>query len=874
MTGQRLLHYQILEKLGEGGMGVVYKARDTHLDRFVAIKVLPPEKVSDPTRKARFIQEARAASALNHPNIITIHDISNENGMDFIVMEFVDGKTLDQIIPRKGMRLNEALKISTQIADALARAHAAGIIHRDLKPANIMVDTHGQVKVLDFGLAKLTEQGDPSGASTATAAVQTDEGTIAGTAAYMSPEQAEGKTVNARSDIFSFGAVLYEMVTGQRPFRGDSKMSTLAAVLQKEPAPLGMDIPRDLQKLINHCLRKDPQRRIGHMDDVRLALEDLKEESESGLLSDGLHIGGRPRVRFVWWAGALLLLASAAVGLWLANRIQPAVMSVRPLASYEGNEWSPSFSPDAARVAFEWDGEDPGGIGVPYRSGIYVKLLDEARPLRLTDSGAPSWSPDGNTILIGRRLEGRLVFSTMPAIPGPEKTVREVDRKASGLGLRHPLAAWLPDSKGVVFFDGQILSLETGNLSRIWTPPSGSAVARDNCVAVSQNGRMIAFSRFTSMGRAEIHVLEIDSNLRPIGQPRKVTSLNALALNPAFTAGGEELLFVLRRSWFGGGSLYRVPVSGNGEAVLLPVGQEVSIGVATSTRPDRFTFVQQQFDSNIYRLPLNAQGEPPPPPVRMIASSRLDYCPAYSPDGKEIAFISDRLGHMGIWKCKADGSDPVELFSQPDGFADWPTWSPDGKHIVFSVSGRNHREVWIIPSQGGTPVQLTDRTADNHLPNFSRDGKSVYFGSTRSGTFQVWKMPVLGGPPVQLTQRGGLGGIESPDGMWVYYYSQTRNPHGIWRASATGGEETEFIPLARHHSSAVVAEGIYYLSLSETTGDYTVQFKNSRTGDEKTVVNLGKRIDQGMSISPDRRSLLFVKEEGSGRDLMLVENFR
>jgi len=244
--GQQIGHYQILSRLGEGGMGIVYKARDTHLDRFVAIKVLPPELVADPDRKRRFVQEAKAASALNHPNIITIHDITNENGTDFIVMEYVDGKTLSQAIPRRGLKLNEVLKYGIQIADALAKAHAAGIIHRDLKPANIMVGAGGLVKVVDFGLAKLTERppvGDDE--STVTVPPQTREGMIVGTASYMSPEQAAGRPVDARSDIFSFGSVLYEMVTGQRAFPGDSRTPALAAVLNQEPKPglCSMDMP-------------------------------------------------------------------------------------------------------------------------------------------------------------------------------------------------------------------------------------------------------------------------------------------------------------------------------------------------------------------------------------------------------------------------------------------------------------------------------------------------------------------------------------------------------------------------------------------------------------------------------------------------------
>ena len=260
LLGQQLGSYQILSLLGTGGMGVVYKARDTHLDRPVALKVLPPEKVADPERKRRFVQEAKAASALNHPNIITIHDIASENGIDFIVMEYVQGKTLDALVPRKGLRLNETLKLAIQMADALAKAHSAGIIHRDLKPTNVMVTDDGLVKVLDFGLAKLTEVSESGDETTRTLEHQTEEGTIVGTVSYMSPEQAEGKKVDARSDIFSFGSVLYEMATGQQAFHGDSKMSTLAAILNQEPKPISQlvpGIPRDLEKIITRCLRKD-----------------------------------------------------------------------------------------------------------------------------------------------------------------------------------------------------------------------------------------------------------------------------------------------------------------------------------------------------------------------------------------------------------------------------------------------------------------------------------------------------------------------------------------------------------------------------------------------------------------------------------------
>ncbi len=304
LAGHRISHYEILQKLGEGGMGAVYKARDTRLGRLVAIKTLPRDKVEDPDRKRRFVQEAKAASALNHPNIVSVYDIDQADGVEFISMEYVPGKTLGEMIGRKGLPVGRALDYAVQMADALAAAHAAGIVHRDLKPANVMVTETGVVKLLDFGVAKLTQPHEPR-ATVGSVPVKTEEGAIVGTAAYMSPEQAEGKPVDARSDIFSFGTVLYEMVTGRRAFQGDTNMSTLAAIIDKEPKPVrevAEGVPELLERLILRCLRKQPGRRFQHMDDVKVELETLKEDSESGKLSTPVAVmpGGGENHGFCW----------------------------------------------------------------------------------------------------------------------------------------------------------------------------------------------------------------------------------------------------------------------------------------------------------------------------------------------------------------------------------------------------------------------------------------------------------------------------------------------------------------------------------------------------------------------------------------------
>jgi serine/threonine protein kinase len=377
-------------------MGEVWKARDTRLNRLVALKLLPAGTTDD-DRRRRFLNEAQAASALNHPNIVTIHDIVNDHGHEAIAMEHIAGRTLDRVILPKGMPLADVLRYGIAIASGVAAAHAAGIVHRDLKPGNVMVTDTGQVKVLDFGLAKLSEA-TPADGATRTAAAHTDEGTILGTVSYMSPEQAEGRKVDARSDIFSFGALLYEMVTGRRAFRGDTRLSTLSAILRDEPAPIGPDhpgVPHDLERIIARCLRKDAERRYQTMADVRLALEEVKEQSVSGM-----RVGPVPRAsgrRAAVWALIGIGMAAAASGAWLLwsrkSTLPDAPVIIRQFTNYRGSEGTPAVSPDGKLIAFAWEGDPPTGFN------IWVKLLDSSQPLQVTSGPEtklrPVWSPDG-----------------------------------------------------------------------------------------------------------------------------------------------------------------------------------------------------------------------------------------------------------------------------------------------------------------------------------------------------------------------------------------------------------------------------------------------------------------------------------------------
>jgi serine/threonine protein kinase len=514
-------------------MGVGYKAEDTKLGRLVALKVLPTEKVADPERRRRFVQEARAASALNHPHIVTIHDIDEADGVHFIAMEYVEGTTLADRIGRRGLPLHDALKLAAEIADALAQAHAKGIVHRDLKPANVMVTAGGLAKVLDFGLAKLTET-EVSGEETTDLKPATDEGTIVGTAAYMSPEQAQGQRVDARSDIFSFGSVLYEMVTGRRAFSGESKVSTLAAILKEEPRPpseLVPAVPRELERIIQHCMRKDPARRLQHMDDVRTLLEQLLEDSDSGKLtatppSPRIALS-KPGVAGIV-AAALALLAGT--WLWLGRRTLPppeTPLAATPLTAFPGHEVQPTFSPDGNEVAFAWNGEKEDNVD------IYRKLIGPGEPLRLTRDPArdlsPAWSPDGRFIAFLRAPDqGPAGIYLLPALGGAERRVADLAETPGSWDFRNSGLAWTPDNKWLIVSDAPaseprglfLLSLDSGEKRRLTSAPRTDG---DWDPALSPDGRMLAFTRQIDLGDSDVYLLPLGPDLAAHGPPQRLT---------------------------------------------------------------------------------------------------------------------------------------------------------------------------------------------------------------------------------------------------------------------------------------------------------------------------------------------------------------
>jgi serine/threonine protein kinase len=646
MTGKRLAHFEITGKLGEGGMGVVYEALDGHLDRRVALKLLPAEKVANPARKQRFIQEAKAASALNHPNIVTIYDISTADGIDYIAMELVLGRTLEDLLAKRRLKLTESLKYAVQLADALAAAHAAGIVHRDLKPANLMVTESGLVKVLDFGLAKLTDISDVSeDDATRTERAITAEGTVVGSAAYMSPEQAEGKKVDARSDIFSFGLVLYEMLSGKRAFRAETRIATMAAILNQEPALLSevaSGLPTEIERIVARCMRKDLMRRSQSMAEIKIALEELKEETESGS-SAGAGVAKRS-TRWRWLAlGGVIAAICVAVTLLLLREARPPSKEL-PLTSYPGFQGEPALSPDGNQYAFVWDGGQENAL-----VQLYVSLVRRGAPLRLTntpstESRYPSWSPDGQTIAFVRSSPRKHTGDLMliPALGGPERKIADTEPPwaTTGAGNARITLAWSPDGKWI-YYSAPI----TRETFALFVVPSGGGETRqmielprgvvgDYSPAPSPDGRELVFVRRFGDREEDLFVTDLRDGTTP-GRVRRLTNEHRNAYSLVWT-DAKEILY-LAGDWTSLLSGYRLRLSGGSPARVQGIA-DYAKELAIAPKAHRLVYHHALRDFNIWRMPLRTSGGLTSTATPFLSSTRYETSPAYSPDGNASLF--------------------------------------------------------------------------------------------------------------------------------------------------------------------------------------------------------------------------------------------
>ena len=927
LVGGRLSHYQILSVLGKGGMGEVYLARDERLERQVALKLLPARFTADGKRVRRFIREAKAASALNHPNIITIHEIGQTStetgeagGLHFIVTEYIAGETLREHMRHAGLPLARALDVAIQVASALSTAHEAGIIHRDIKPENLMLRRDGYVKVLDFGLAKLAEK-HPAATITIdternTLSGTTAAGTVVGTAHYMSPEQARGQEVDARTDIFSLGVALYEMLAGRTPFDGMNAIEVMGAILNQEPPPLTdhfkelpPELARELEMIVAKALRKDREQRYQTINDLLLDLKNLihlleftdslerppqstrpkaftthpqaaaTDETQAVRTTSSTQIilGEVKRHKL----GVALTLVIAAVIAVLAYRalnrrvadapVTPFVPV--PFSSLPGLEDHAAFSPDGNQLAFSWNG------GVGGNTDIYVKLVGVGAPLQLTRDPAedifPVWSPDGRYIAFIRMGATQSEVVIVPVLGGPER------RLCATITARSRMA-WSPDGKWLAMCNqpGEsppgalvLVSVETGKKQTLTKPPPNFD---DSSPAFSPDGRQLIFVRTNNRTFDELYLVSASG-----GEERRLTTGSKRIRGADWTADGREIIYCSSR--VGKPSLWQLPVAGGEPAALPGTGWDAH-WPAVSRRGGRLAFTESYEDTNILRLELlplsykgSGQGSGAPSPL--IVSKRAEHSPQVSPDGKKIAFVSDRSGHTEIWVCDHDGGNPLQLTQMGNAEAGSMRWSPDGQRLVFGAHPEQSEDLFVVNASGGAPQRLTIEPAQDMLPSWSRDGQWIYFCSNRAGDYQIWKMPVAGGSAVQVTRHGGFETFESSDGQTVYY-SKWSGVDGLWSVPAAGGAEQPVPELAEAgywRAWAVTKDGIYYVAHTSSTPPHPVKFFNFATRQTMQLGVVEKTPPwhvPSLSVAPDGQWLFYAQSDRLVSTLMLVENFR
>ena len=774
--GRRLGHYEIQAKLGSGGMGTVYQALDTRLNRAVALKVLSPDRWEGTTGRGRLMREAQAASALNHPNIVTVYEIGHDAGVDFIAMERVEGRTLGEIAARRPP-LRETLPIAIQIADAMAAAHAAGIVHRDLKPGNIMVTERGLAKILDFGIAKVTAAGDSESSATQTLTLS---GQILGTVAYMSPEQAAGKDVDWRSDIFSFGCVLYEMITARRAFQGETDLATLAAVIAKEPTParqFAPELPPALERIIDTCLCKKRAERWQSMGDVKLLL--------ASALAD-LDLAAPPlRAHRRWPALALAagaaLVAAGATWWWLrpADTVASAPV-LRRVTNTGGLSDYPALSRDGNLLAFASDRNEAGNLD------IWVQQIGGRDPIRLTtdeaDDSEPAISADGARVAFRSERSGGGIY-VVPSLGGDAVLLAP-----RGRGPR-----FSPDGRWIAYWEGRESSDLLPGTARVFVIESGGGQARQigaDLAAALYPVWSPAGDEVLVLGRHDGGGADADWWTIPVqpGPARKTGAFAALAAQrlgytawltsilPVEWRASGRVVFAAGRG--DAGNLWEVALSsghvqGHATRLTQAPGYQLHASTAAASVRGRLAFSSLEWKPEVWSQALDAdrgiaKGELEP--ITIDEPSSL--APSLSADGRFLVYLSNQLGSTSVRARDLTSGKAITLVASPSAFFN-PRISGDGATVAYCDASGN---IFSVPRAGGAVETLCAGCGTTMA--VSADGKRISYEPAQSEDLTYYDVERKARVTVAQRPEGGVltAGRFSPDGKWMAFHARSKRP--------------------------------------------------------------------------------------------------